>query len=86
MECFNCKQPGHIAAECRWTELSQHDPMSIYRRPAWEISTRAREWVDEIFAAQGWVRGVGKFTRWRNPEEIAAEQVAEARAARTVLP
>jgi len=62
---------------------AERDPMSMYSRPAWEISRHASDWVDRIFAEQGWHRGTPRGRRMSS-QELAARQVAEARAARIV--
>jgi len=55
----------------------------MYRRAAWQRTRRGSDWVDRIFAEQGWHRGTPRGRRMSS-QELAARQVAEARAARIV--
>lgn len=90
MKCFNCQQEGHLARECTWeAELTpaRPDPLALYRRDPAEISQDPHGWADKIRAYMGWPQPAERAEgTWETMRAIAARQVAESRATRSVLP
>jgi hypothetical protein len=95
IHCYACGQPGHIRIECPAAQRPTPAPPPssapdhgnlpppfnpYWLRPADQIAD-PKPWADMIRAENGWKNGSDDEERMR---VLAAEQCAEARAARMI--
>lgn len=82
--CFNCNQPGHVAASCPSpapTGLPEGFPPPLPpRRPPEDIAD-AGQWAAQVRRELGWTRA----SRQQADGQLALRQVAESRRERGML-